>query len=83
MSRKRLVVRFLAVKSPPYLTENFAGGQLPPVLWRWPIDLMSPKKINKTILDITPRRLGVLRLENLHDNIMTKVMTQSLYMGGL
>jgi hypothetical protein len=27
-----------------YLTENLLGGQLPPILWRWYIGLLSPKK---------------------------------------
>ena len=31
----------LAVKSPFYLTENFPGGQLPPVLWRWYVNFLS------------------------------------------
>jgi hypothetical protein len=31
------------VKSHLYVTENFTGGQRPPVLWRQPIGLMSPK----------------------------------------
>ena len=35
ISRKRLVVRFSAVKSPLYLTEHLPGGQPPHVLWRW------------------------------------------------
>jgi hypothetical protein len=34
ISRKRLAVLFPAVKSPPYLTINLPGGQLPHVLWR-------------------------------------------------
>jgi hypothetical protein len=31
------------VKSPLYLTENLLGGQLPPVLWRWHVGLLSQK----------------------------------------
>ena len=43
---KLLAVRIPAVKSPMCLTENSPGGQLPPVLWRWPVGLLS-KKPNK------------------------------------
>ena len=32
---------FLVVKSPLYLMENLLGGQLPPVLWRWHVGLLS------------------------------------------
>ena len=38
--RKRLAVRFPAMKSPLYLTTFMSGGQLPLVLWRWPIGLL-------------------------------------------
>ena len=34
-------------ESPLYLTENLPGGQLPPMLWRWPIGLLSQKKEKK------------------------------------
>ena len=47
ISRKRLAVWFPAVKSPLYLTNNLPGGQLSHVLWRWPVDLLSPKKKKK------------------------------------
>ena len=33
-----------AVKSPLHLTENLPGDQLPPVLWRWHINLLSSEK---------------------------------------
>ena len=29
------------------LTKYLLGGQLPPVLWRWPVSLLSPKKKTK------------------------------------
>ena len=29
------------------LTENLPGGQLPPVLWRWPVILLSRKRRSK------------------------------------
>ena len=29
------------VKSPLYLTDNLSCGQLSPVLWRWPVGLLS------------------------------------------
>ena len=32
------------LKSPLHLTENLPCGELPPVLWRWPISLLSQKK---------------------------------------
>ncbi len=35
------MVRFLAVKSPLYFDKNLPSGQLPPMLWRWPIGLLS------------------------------------------
>ena len=44
VSRKRLAVRIPVVKSPLYLTENLLGGELPPVLWRWPIGLLFQNK---------------------------------------
>ena len=44
ISKKKLAVRFLALKSPLYLMENLPGGQLPPVLWRWPVSLLSQKR---------------------------------------
>ena len=37
----------LAVKSPLYLTENLPVGELPPVVWCWPIGLLSQKKKKK------------------------------------
>jgi hypothetical protein len=40
-ARKRLAVRFPAVKSSLYLTENLLGGQLPFVLWCWHVGLLS------------------------------------------
>ena len=43
ISRKRLAVRFLTVKSPLYLL----GGQLPSVLWCWHVDLLSQKEKEK------------------------------------
>jgi hypothetical protein len=35
------------MKSPLYLTENLPGGQLPLVLWRSPIRLLSKKEERK------------------------------------
>ena len=39
-----MAVRFPVAKSPLYLTENFPGGRLPPVLWRSPVGLLSQKR---------------------------------------
>jgi hypothetical protein len=44
ISRRRVAVRFPVVKSHVYLMGNLSGGQLPHVLWRWHVDLLSPKK---------------------------------------
>ena len=41
-----MAVEIPAGKSPLYLTENLLGGQLPHVLWRWPVGLLS-QEINK------------------------------------
>ena len=46
-----MAVRFPAVKSPLYLTENLSGGELPHVLWRWHVGLLSPPKSAKPPLD--------------------------------
>ena len=35
------------MKSPLYLTENLPSGELPPVLWRRPLSLLSQKKFLK------------------------------------
>ena len=65
MVEKRLAVRFLAMKSPLYLTENLQGGQLPPVqLWRWHVGILSQKMIinnklfeqNLVIADLKPTK---------------------------
>ena len=40
-----MAVRFLAVKSPLYLTENLPRGRLPLVLWCWHVGLLSQKRI--------------------------------------
>ena len=37
----------IIVKSPLYLTENLSGGQLPHVLWGWPVGLLSIKNLKK------------------------------------
>ena len=34
----------LDCESPLYMTGNLSGGQLPPVLWRWHVGLLSQKK---------------------------------------
>ena len=39
-----------AVKSPLYLTKNLSGGQLPHVLWCWPVRLLS-RNNNKKLRD--------------------------------
>jgi hypothetical protein len=39
--------RFPAVKPPLNLTENLSGGQLPPMLRRWHVGLLSQKNKNK------------------------------------
>jgi hypothetical protein len=36
------------MKSPLYLTENLLGGQLPPVLWLWDVDLLSKKTLKES-----------------------------------
>ena len=41
------MVRFLIVKSPLCLTENLPGGQVPPMLWRWHVDILVFKKNKK------------------------------------
>jgi hypothetical protein len=46
ISRKRLAVQFMVVKSP--LMENLLGGQLPHVgLWRWHVGLLFKKRKEK------------------------------------
>ena len=47
--KKRLAVQFPAVKSSLYLTYNLFNDQLPLVLWRWHVNLMSQttKQTNK------------------------------------
>ena len=40
------------MKSHVYLTENLAGDELPPVLWRWPVGLLSQKKNNKKNVNV-------------------------------
>jgi hypothetical protein len=35
------------MKSPLYLMENLRGGQVPLVLLRWPVDIMSKKEKEK------------------------------------
>ena len=35
-------------KPPLYLTYNLSGGQLPPLLWRWFVGLLSHKKVGKS-----------------------------------
>jgi hypothetical protein len=45
--KKKVCGSIPAVKSLLYVTENLPSGQLPPMLWRWPIDLLSQKKIKK------------------------------------
>ena len=53
ISMKRLAVWFPAVKSPLYLTKNLPGGQLPLMLSRWHVSLLSHKNNKKpTILDV-------------------------------
>ena len=37
----------LVVKSPLYLKENLLGGQLPPMLWRYPVGRLSQRKRKK------------------------------------
>jgi hypothetical protein len=44
--RKRLAIRFLVVKSALYLTNNLPGRQLPPILWRWHVRLLSQQNNN-------------------------------------
>ena len=50
MLRNRLVIRFLAVKSPLYLTKKLLGGQPSPMLWRWPVGFLFQKKKNFEML---------------------------------
>ena len=40
-------IHVVIVKSPLYLTKNLLGGQLPLVLWHWPVGLLSPKEKEK------------------------------------
>ena len=42
--KEKLTVRFPAVRFPLYLTEYLLGGQLPSVLWRWLVGLLSQEK---------------------------------------
>ena len=51
---------FLVVKSPLYLMENLLGGQLPPVLWRWHVGLLS--QINKFMNQLMRRNISVTKL---------------------
>ena len=55
---KWLAVRIPAVKSPLYLTKNLSGGQLPHVLWRWPIGLLSQKKIGKYFWELVDESIS-------------------------
>jgi hypothetical protein len=36
---------FPAVKFPLYLTKNLLGGQPSPMLWHWPVSLLSQKEL--------------------------------------
>jgi hypothetical protein len=47
---KRLAIRFMAVKSHLYMTENLQGGQLPPMLRCWHAGLLSQKRKEKKIV---------------------------------
>ena len=42
------------MKTPPYLTENLPGGELSPVLWRWPLGLLSQKERKKETVGFLP-----------------------------
>ena len=42
-----MTIQIPALKSPFYITENLPGGELPPVLWRWLVDLLSQFFFNK------------------------------------
>jgi hypothetical protein len=43
------------VKSPLYMTENLPGGQLPLVLWRWHVGLLSQNKNKNKNIPFTAR----------------------------
>jgi hypothetical protein len=57
--RKRFAFRFPVVKSPLYLIENLSSGHLPPVLWRWHVGLLSPKKRKKNNIVVPISRMEV------------------------
>ena len=77
ISRKRLAVQFPAVKCSLYLIENLPGGQLPPMLWRWLVGILSTKMcINNMNGLIHPKlitNLGSMMLIPRPNNLTKKI----------